>query len=658
MQGLLNGNPYFVPRAVHELKRGDPPMPPKVPAVKPSDVLKRPVVPDRLDLRDRPYIPAISRVPEPELAPVKLPVLHQGQTSACTGFALATVVHALLRKRDAARAAQVSPFMIYSMARRYDEFPGYTADSGSSLRGAMKGWYKHGVCNAALWTAEPMPPAAATAAQDWWLDAARRPLGAYYRVDPRSVTDMHVALNEVGILYASALCHGGWDEGTDAKKPKQGLWAIPYRKAEATDGGHAFAIVGYTRDGFIVHNSWGTAWGSGGLAVLTYEDWAENAMDCWVAQLGVETSQHRDIAGAISLRVTANKVQLAGDTVLRNRELSPFIINMENNGRLSNSGQFRTSPGDIHALMTVHLPEARKRWNLGPKTPVDIAIYAHGGLVGENAAAETAAKWIPALYDRKVFPIFLMWETDIFSTIKNRLSDLITGQPRPAGGIGDMMRRFWDTRVERLLVGPGSLMWGEMKQNAERISGAADSGGRLLFDASQDPAALANGPYRLHLIGHSAGSIVHSYIVDRLCAMGMQFESVSFMAPAVRLDTFDAHVYRWLKKGEGAASSAQGGIVRRYAQYHLSDAAEQTDRTCSALLLYSRSLLYLVAQSFEGGAETPILGMEKYASKYAKLKRLSNATLVPAPGGASNSSTHGGFDDDAATMKSVIAGLK
>ena len=40
---------------------------------------------------------------------------------------------------------RVSPYMLYAMARRYDEFPG-TADVGSSLRGAFKGWYHHGVC--------------------------------------------------------------------------------------------------------------------------------------------------------------------------------------------------------------------------------------------------------------------------------------------------------------------------------------------------------------------------------------------------------------------------------------------------------------------------------------------------------------------------------
>ncbi|HET6720196.1 MAG TPA: hypothetical protein VFH22_11145, partial [Rhodocyclaceae bacterium] len=171
-----------------------------------SAMPRRNVVPDALDLRDRPYQPPVGVQPGVELTPDRtLPVLFQGESSACTGFALASVVHHLQRHRDA-KAPAVSPWMIYSMARRYDEFPGAKEDTGSSLRGAMKGWYKHGVCRASLWSEIEMPPAARSARDDWWLDAATRPLGAYYRVETRSITDMHVALNEVGILYASAVC--------------------------------------------------------------------------------------------------------------------------------------------------------------------------------------------------------------------------------------------------------------------------------------------------------------------------------------------------------------------------------------------------------------------------------------------------------------------
>ena len=239
--------------------------------------LKRNVVPDRIDLRDRPYLPAVGIIPGTSLDPVTdIPVLFQRSTNACTGFALASVLFHLQRaaKRDLAQCS-VSPYMLYSMARRYDEFPGDpTVDNGSSLRGAMKGWYKHGACTSKLWTTEKMPSGPVkTTADDWWLDAVLRPLGAYYRIDTRSITDMHVALNEVGILYASAVCHSGWDEGFSVKtKPKKGWWSIPQKKASPDDGGHAFAIVGYNSDGFIIQNSWDTTWGSGGRAVLHYED--------------------------------------------------------------------------------------------------------------------------------------------------------------------------------------------------------------------------------------------------------------------------------------------------------------------------------------------------------------------------------------------------
>jgi len=120
---------------------------------------KRNIVPDRLDLRDRPYIPVLHAPPPPEMAPqLRLPVLNQERTNACTGFALASVVNFLLRKHRDPAAPPMSPFMLYSMARRYDEFPGAAEDSGSSLRGAMKGWYKHGVCRLDLWRRPEMPP--------------------------------------------------------------------------------------------------------------------------------------------------------------------------------------------------------------------------------------------------------------------------------------------------------------------------------------------------------------------------------------------------------------------------------------------------------------------------------------------------------------------
>jgi hypothetical protein len=605
---------------------------------------RRNIVPDRLDLRDRPYVPVLHEPPPPEMAPqLALPVLDQATTNACTGFALASVVNFLLRKHRDPKTPPMSPFMLYSMARRYDEFPGAVEDSGSSLRGAMKGWYKHGVCRLDLWDRPDMPRPAAKPENDWWLDAARRPLGAYYRVDTRSVTDMHVALHDVGVLYASAVCHDGWLRGRGVGGGKA-YWTILPMEASSDDGGHAFVILGYTPAGFIIQSSWGTGWGTGGLAILTYQDWTNNAMDCWVTQLGVATDQHVEIASSPSLRMSRGRVQLAADSTLRDREISPFVIDMENNGRLSGSGVFRTQRSDVEALTSFHVGEARKKWGLKSAEPTDIAIYAHGGLTGEETAAETAARWIPALYEARIFPIFLMWETDLWSTLKNRLADLVTGQPRPTGGFVDQLKRFWNRRLERLLAPAGSLIWGEMKQNADGITGDAESGGRILYESGMKSPWFTKTPVRLHLIGHSAGSIVHCHVIDRLAELGWKFDSVSFMAAAATVDLFERTLLRRL----------QDKTVREFRSFLLTDAAEEQDPTCRPILGYGRSLLYLVSESFEGGTRTPILGMQKYFTDRVASRGLATVKGWTSPGPVTASTTHGGFDDDRLTMKSVI----
>jgi hypothetical protein len=609
------------------------------------------VVPDRLDLRDRPYIPPVAKAPPASansLERLRVRPLDQQDTSACTGFALSACINILLHRSGRADETPVSPFMLYDMARRYDEFPGpVEKDTGSSLRGAMKGWYKHGVCGMDLWRRVDMPPATLDKS-DWWLDAARRPLGAYYRVDTRSVTDMHAAIHDVGVLYASAICHEGWEEGGQLTPAQRRGWAIPYRRAAPSDGGHAFVIVGYDRRGFLILNSWGGGWAEGGVAVLTYDDWLEHAMDCWVAQLGVPTEQHLEIARSASLRTdAAGMVRLAADRVLRNREIAPFVINMENNGELSRTGEFRTHASDVKTLVVDHLREFRRTYGLEGQV-VDIAIYAHGGLTGEDGAARTAAKWIPAMYQNRIFPIFLMWETDLFSTVTNRCRDLIAGltaEPRPTAGLRDQLQRFWNRRVERTLAEPGSWLWDEMKQNAEAITSHPRSGARILYEASQ--GIIAPGQARLHLIGHSAGAIVHSHVVQALAAAGWEFESLVFMAPAVRVDTFTRTV----------VPQMQGGRVKRYSQLHLSEEMEQQDPTCRPLCGYGRSLLYLVSESFEHGQQTSILGIAKHYDTMlpglaADVRQRMRSWSAPMAG--SMSTTHGGFDDDDRALETVI----
>ena len=197
------------------------------------------VRPDTLDFRDRMFEPTLVEVPptrplEQYLAR-KVPILDQGTEGACTGFALATVANYLLRSRRVRPDRTcVSPRMFYEMARRYDEWPGEDYD-GSSARGAMKGWHKHGVCSRAHWPDAPKQQKPKLWAVRW-ADGQHRPLGSYYRVNHRDLVAMHSAIAEVGVLYATLSVHTGWDD-VDA------TGVIP-QQAEFR-GGHAVALVGY-----------------------------------------------------------------------------------------------------------------------------------------------------------------------------------------------------------------------------------------------------------------------------------------------------------------------------------------------------------------------------------------------------------------------------
>jgi hypothetical protein len=270
--------------------------------------------------------------------------------------------------------------------------------------------------------------------------------------------------------------------------------------------------------------------------------------------------------------------------------------------------------------------------------PVDIAIYAHGGLTNEKDGADGAATWIPALYEHRIFPIFFMWETGLVKTLSNIVKEWFGLEPKKTSGI----KTWWDERLERTLARPGTGIWSEMKENARLIGTAAGGGGQILYNAAMASTIVNNKRDRLHLIGHSAGGIVHCYLADLLVNAGWQFETVNFMAPAATVQLFDEKLLPHIASGK----------VASYNQWHLSDPLELKDTTCRPILGYGRSLLYLVSESFEGGTRTPILGMEKYHGQMTPLP--GNTKAFSSQGPQSNSATHGGFDNDASTVSSVI----
>lgn len=616
-------------------------------------------LPDPADFRDVLFVPTLAevpiRMPREDYIAWGVPVLDQGVEGACTGFGLATVAHYLLRRRRVvADSVEVSPRMFYEMAKRYDEWEGQDY-IGSSARGAMKGWHKHGVCSREIW-----PYAPASTDLDFTdvraRDACARPLGAYFRVNHQDIVAMHTALAEVGILYASAIVHAGWN------KPNDEGWIQP---SKTILGGHAFAIVGYQEEGFWIQNSWGPDWGLGGLALVGYDDWLEHGMDVWVARLGAPIKLITANATAIALAAEASKSQSSLTLV----EVRPHIVSVGNEGLPRPTGPYGTSAADIKRIFS-EFPAATANW----ATP-RLLLYAHGGLVAEKGAVQRVADYRPALLKAEVYPLAFIWKTDFWTTLTNILQDAVRRR-RPEGIIEEaknfLLDRLDDGLEPLARQLTGKLQWDEMKENALRAT--SDPKGAASLVADEILALLrSSNPPEIHVAGHSAGSIFMAPLVELLASkgkissgplkgrtgLGARIATCTLWAPACTVELFRQYYL----------PAIQSGAIQNFALYTLTEDAEQDD-TCASL--YHKSLLYLVSNAFEAKPRipllrdgVPLLGMEKFIREDPVLTQLfksksSQWVLSPndAPetsANASRASHHGDFDDDKATLRSTLA---
>lgn len=603
------------------------------------------VRPDRVDLRDRSYRPPLISLPDqdpnPELALELLPrylademILDQRKEGACTGFGLAAVINFLFWKRanlnpdgtmagESGPTPRVSPGMLYHLARMYDEWDGEDYE-GSSCRGAMKGWHRHGVCEDTLWS-RPRKRRLRTPDPRWVQDAATRPLGAYYRIDKDSVGDMQAAIHEVGAIFVSAAVHRGW---TRPKKRDEFLPRISMDRRN--EGGHAFALVGYNSEGFIVQNSWGPTWGAGGFAVLGYEDWIKNGMDAWVAVMGspVVIDDHRAARSEYSIQDTAAgraNWWWRGDSnedpfSYRNPQIQPWdrqeayhhSVVLGNDGRAIN--RILDSPDADAAVdrVTRVLPD---EWLQDKaKSKKKIVLYAHGGLNDEDDSVNRVRILAPYFRENGVYPIFFTWKTGFLESITGILQDSVSRTflgPRAEGIFSDAgewlknaaeatMNRLQDAKDRSVEVAAENLLvkavWSQMKQNAAASETAGAGGRRTAHNIAR--LAKDHPGLEIHMIGHSAGSILLGHVLSRFVRLRTKVASVTLLAPACTIPFALRHYKTAIDKAVLKKSQLTVEI--------LSDERERADSVGP----YGKSLLYLVSRALEEVHKMPLLGLE------------------------------------------------
>jgi hypothetical protein len=562
------------------------------------------VAKDPSDLRDRLYIPPPVSLPSqcPEEADIKHFVstyskagliLDQGQEGACTGFGLACTVNYLRwRKMKMPKALEsVSAAMLYTYARRYDEYAGENYE-GSSCRGAIKGWYKHGVCLSEDWPhVEGQPP---QPRYGYAKRAAQNTLGVYFRIEVKSITDLQAAILEVGAIYVSGTTHDGWGQITNkAKAPTchSDLPVIPYDGHPSETGGHAFALVGFNEQGFVLQNSWGPEWGAGGFAVLTYADWLANGMDAWVVALGVSGVM---VGGLTSKAASQTSAAGADRSQWWDERLAyEHSIVMGNDGRVKRyMTEDEVSRTLLHQASVLpdtwfrSQPDKRKR----------LVIYAHGGLNSEDDAIKRARAMGRFFISNGCYPLFLVWKTGLLESIGDILTEAFRKQPSTAAGFGEWITDRTDLLIEKSIGRPmAKPIWSEMKENAE-LAFNTTRGGDLLITALQKLVATWGDQLEIHLVGHSAGSIILGHMLDSVVKRGVSepITSIQLMAPACTVQFANQHY------------APHAELMKKL---YLQVLSERNERDDNVVAIYRKSLLYLVSNALETDLRTPILGM-------------------------------------------------
>jgi len=237
---------------------------------------------------------------------------------------------------------------------------------------------------------------------------------------------------------------------------------------------------------------------------------------------------------------------------------------------------------------------------------------------------------------------------------------------------------FYPTVVEELLrelylADLGAWVWGRMKVKAaamwlpnDGLRGDECRAGTYVLEKIAALQAARPG-FRVDLVGHSAGSIAICELLRAAAARGIevQVHTIAFLAPAGRAELGVAELARYPDR------------CLQFRCYTMRDDYERADHLVPGV--YTRSLLYFISGVLEPDeVDAPIMGMMRHVSGQGPFQTgpaadwaafmtahqrlvLSDSTVID-PGAAAGrrtaSHSHGGFDDDVLTRKSLTELLR
>lgn len=519
------------------------------------------VAADRPDLRDKVYSPSLRRLPAqylPDHADIRLPVVrNQGSEGACTAMALANVID-IQRLAEDPRASPVSPRMLFEMAKGQQRSASGEEPQFYSLRPVIKSFYHNGVCLESDW-----PYVAGQEDAEVSVARARAArniiLGAYFRV-AAYLDDYHAALHETGALLVAAHVHANWERANVARNGGRILPAV-----SGGEGAHAFALVGYDSEGFLVVNSWGEEWGGfgdrPGVAHWRYEDWADSIIDAWVLRLAVSTP------GAFECTLGENGLAVGSASIrhasVRRATLMGHYIHLDD-GRHVDVGAYPSSRDMVDE--TVRFLASRAGTADGaaevspaPEPPAerprqyrDVLVRFVSSSESLDSMVRTAAHALSYWKSRGIYPFWVFWCNDHALQCRGALNAIIEAAQAQVGETG----RALDMLIEQGVRGLGRAVWRDVKESARRAMASDGDGYHLVRSFA---AVCAEHRLRLHLLSESEGVFPLMECVSRAMqdavgrdALVASLATLTLLAPTCTRDAFRTAIAPLLRRSEAA----------------------------------------------------------------------------------------------------------